>query len=169
MLSQPDEFTLNVAEWAAENRSGEPAWTGKDTTRNLDLRESRDAIGAAMKELEAAGYLSRFRVQDDQGRWGWEFQLREFPIAEDGSPLFGPSCGDAEDAQVTPKTPHPTSGKASSNKEEQKDMNTQKTQNVQNRRIGTPDSNCQFCEGEGFTYVDNVAYSCSCVFEPVDA
>lgn len=53
--------------------------------------EGRDAVRAAMKELEECGYLVRLKTQDERGRWSTDLILREEPA---NSPTPGkPSVG----------------------------------------------------------------------------
>ncbi|WP_244672269.1 phage replication protein [Xanthomonas sp. D-36-1] len=46
--------------------------------------EGRDAIKAALRELEAAGYLLRRRRRDEKGRWHWLSFVTDTPFAFEG-------------------------------------------------------------------------------------
>lgn len=51
-------------------------------------KEGRDAVYAALKELEIAGYLQRQRFKDRLGKWYWANVLAELP-PENPQPLPG--------------------------------------------------------------------------------
>lgn len=63
MESKPDdwEFSVNKLEYA--------------------LKESESAISSALKELEANGYLSRKKYQNEKGHWGIEYTLSDKTLA----------------------------------------------------------------------------------------
>lgn len=61
LLDKPDDWTVDAA---AISRAG---------------TEGRDAIRAVLRELEAAGYLERRKVQGPNGRWRTESVIRERP------------------------------------------------------------------------------------------
>lgn len=72
-------------------------------TRSLSIAEQspiegRDAIRAAMRELEALGYLTRERVRDELGRWSIIHTIHERPV-------------DGSNQQVTPEPGNPDSGR----------------------------------------------------------
>lgn len=68
MLSLPENWDFTLAGLASINREGE------------------DSIGAAVKELESAGYIRRQRLQGEGGKFsGIEYVIYEQPI--DASPL----------------------------------------------------------------------------------
>lgn len=48
----------------------------------LECKESRDAIQAALRELESAGLLIRNKFQEANGHWEWEHILMESPSQE---------------------------------------------------------------------------------------
>lgn len=53
-------------------------------------REGREAIAAALREIEAAGYLDRPRQQDEKGRWHTYWDLHEVPPEADSQPSVDP-------------------------------------------------------------------------------
>lgn len=65
LLSRPDKWKFNMADIA-----------------NRSPGEGLDAIRTAMNELQAAGYIDKFRVKSvATGKWaGWEYVIRETPI-----------------------------------------------------------------------------------------
>lgn len=73
LLSKPDDWRCTASEIASAGKEG------------------RDAVRAALGELEACGYLIRVKVQDkDTGRWSTETIVRESPgHTEDGFPGAG--------------------------------------------------------------------------------
>ena len=83
MLSLPEDWDYTLAGLARINSEG------------------RDAIRAAVKELEAAGYVTRSRVRDEKGRLlGTEYVIRERPFFS-----AGPAVG--EPAAEGPTQEHP--------------------------------------------------------------
>jgi len=80
-------------------------------------REGRDAIRAALKELEVAGYLERTKIQDDRGRWRSACRVLEIPLGQD-----------SEDPAPTPENPTPEipdAGEAGANrKTDEKETST---------------------------------------------
>lgn len=94
MLSYPDNWRFD-RDWLAAQSPG----------------EGRDAIGAALQELERAGYLVRTRIRLPNGRFGWEHTLFETsqdetfpqvaPLTEN-PPVVPP--GKTEFPQVAPLT-----------------------------------------------------------------
>lgn len=52
LLSLPDDWTVSSEHLA-----------------RVSTRDGRDAVRTGLAELEAAGYLKRWRHQDDRGRW----------------------------------------------------------------------------------------------------
>jgi hypothetical protein len=79
LLSMPDDWRVN-AEWVAMHGS-----------------EGRDAVRAALKELEEAGHIIRHKSQDAFGRWYTHSVVYEQPVdrgvdnwaTEDGFPGVG--------------------------------------------------------------------------------
>jgi hypothetical protein len=79
LLSMPDDWKVN-AEWIAMHGS-----------------EGRDAVRAALKELEDAGHIIRHKTQDAFGRWHTHSVVYEQPVdhsvdncaTEDGKPGVG--------------------------------------------------------------------------------
>lgn len=59
-------------------------------------REGRDAIRAALRELERCGYLIRSRVQDPRGRWSTLLVVHETPqVADSRTPAAAPATSAA--------------------------------------------------------------------------
>lgn len=88
LLDKPDD-------WHTDSSAIARASTGE---RN----EGRDAIRAALKELEACGYLTRERKRDKFGRWTTEVFVLERPAPENPSL----DAGDARfDSQPGPENP----------------------------------------------------------------
>jgi len=95
LLSMPDDWRVN-AEWIAMHGS-----------------EGRDAVRAALKELEQAGHIIRHKHQDAFGRWTTHSVVYEQPVdrggenndTEDGFPGVGfPGANRSTDEEVlTPK------------------------------------------------------------------
>lgn len=72
LLSNAAGFTMTSADLARERPEG------------------RDAIRAALKELEDLGYLRRYRVQLPNGRWVTKMVITEVPSPTPESPSSGP-------------------------------------------------------------------------------
>jgi hypothetical protein len=64
LLSEPPDSVINSAALATE-RPG---------------KEGRDALLAALRELERAGYLTRPRWQDGRGRWHTDWIVSSVPV-----------------------------------------------------------------------------------------
>jgi len=66
-----------------------------------ERKEGREAIAAALRELEAAGYLARHRVQGERGHWAWVWDLTDDPAAMPVLPQVaaanGKAAGQTED------------------------------------------------------------------------
>lgn len=87
-------------------------WRVNSTQIANHCPEGRDAVRAALAELEQCGYLTRQRVQGSKGRWCTDVVVHETPVTEDGIPGVGqPGVGfpgantntDTEDC--SPQTP----------------------------------------------------------------
>lgn len=63
-------------------------WRADATSISNGGREGRDAVRAALRELEEAGYLVRRKFRDDGGAWRTEHTLYEHPSLadQDGKP-----------------------------------------------------------------------------------
>ena len=66
LLSMPDHWQVN-AEWIAMHGS-----------------EGRDAVRAALQELEAVGHIIRHKSQDSKGRWSTTTVVYEQPVHRTG-------------------------------------------------------------------------------------
>lgn len=83
--------------------------------------EGRDAVRAALAELELCGYLRRSKTQDAAGLWSTEIVIFERPapvdnageigLTDDGFPVVGVTSTNEASAQVAPTTGKPTTGK----------------------------------------------------------
>lgn len=62
LLSMPDDWTVN-ADWIS-----------------LHGTEGRDAVRAALNELEAVGHMIRHRSQDSKGHWTTKWVVYEQPV-----------------------------------------------------------------------------------------
>lgn len=83
LLSMPDGWHTN-SEWIARNAT-----------------EGRDAVRAALRELEHAGHMLKHKAQDSHGRWYTRWIVYEQPVrepvyrpvdsnfTEDGKPVVG--------------------------------------------------------------------------------
>lgn len=136
LLSQPDEFVLDTKAWAEENLELEAAYTPVQTRKDgtayqRDLREGRDAIRAALKELEAVGYITRQRTRYEDGTFGWMLIIDENALAcgqpestSDGKSVSGPNRENTQKAQVTPETDFPATVNPA-RKKTKKELNTE--------------------------------------------
>jgi hypothetical protein len=78
-----------------------------------ECREGRDAVRAAMRELESAEYVLRARKQDGTGHWRTEVLVSELPggwKTDAWKSVVGPTSTDIAYAQVTPTTENPAVG-----------------------------------------------------------
>jgi len=71
LLGKPDNWQVNTGYLEGQS----PA--GRDKTRRI------------LRELQTAGYLTRTKRQDEQGRWVWESVIYETPRTMDGKPVDG--------------------------------------------------------------------------------
>jgi hypothetical protein len=86
-----------------------------------EAADGRDSLYAGLKELEAAGYLTRHRRRDPStGRLGAvDFYLGEPPeenVPNPGNPDVAATCEDAASSQVTPTSGFSRSGKSATKK-----------------------------------------------------
>lgn len=90
MLSLPDGWVLDRAQLDAS------------------VLEGRDAVSAALTQLEDAGYLARVRRAGEGGRWSWSWLITDDPTAR---PLTErPSTGSQGMAATSGNTPSPQVG-----------------------------------------------------------
>ena len=82
LLDKPDDWTCNSDAIARASTGGLDI--GTDEKPKLTKGEGRDAVRAALNELEAAGYLRRQRKQKPDGTWITETEVHERPLTEDG-------------------------------------------------------------------------------------
>lgn len=62
-------------------------------------KEGRDAIRAALRELQTFGYLHRQRYQDDEtGQWGWDWSISDEASTPTPMPAVGKPAGQTDDA-----------------------------------------------------------------------
>lgn len=96
VLSRPEDWRTSAVRLAGERPAG----------------EGRDAVGKALQELEAAGYLVRRRIRGERGRFLTTWELSDVPREEPGEE----SCGgflpvvsqgrEPGDGGSSPKTSH---------------------------------------------------------------
>jgi hypothetical protein len=87
--------------------------TSADRLAAESPKEGRKAVQAALRELEACGYLHRTRTQGKGGQWGWDWVISD----EADTPDPGPEAPETPphnrrsqtSPQVTPKVPNGTS------------------------------------------------------------
>lgn len=87
LLAKPDDWTTN-SEVIAEAGT-----------------EGRDAVRTALKELLAAGYLTRRREQLPDGRWATITDVLERPATDDGKPGVGSSGGKTQVTKTNTELP----------------------------------------------------------------
>lgn len=54
-------------------------WTVTSTHLQAQGREGREAVRAALRELESAGYMHRYRYTRPDGTFGWETIVYDHP------------------------------------------------------------------------------------------
>lgn len=86
ILDKPDEWSANSAQIARE------------------VKEGRDAVRAAMREMEEAGYLVRTKVRSDRGRWSTESVVHERPPKTGFQAPEIPASDDAASDDQPPET-----------------------------------------------------------------
>ena len=80
-------------------------------------RESKDAIRAAVQELEQAGYIQRRQTQDKGGKFaGNEYVIREIPCPQETDTQEAPPEASGEPLLDFPTTEKPSTEKPSSEK-----------------------------------------------------
>lgn len=114
--------------------------------------EGRDAVRAALKELETCGYLSRQTKQGEGGRWQTEVFVRERP--EPGNPTSGWKPG--------PENPA-SENQALSTEDGEPKTDGSFVASLQNENEKDPDPECVRCHGSGF-FFDGQERRCSCTF-----
>lgn len=62
-------------------------WSVRSDALSHNAKEGRDAIRAALNELEECGYLQRKKYQDSNGHWKTDTVLCETPLKNDGFPV----------------------------------------------------------------------------------
>lgn len=102
ILSRPDNWKITREQLAAEGREG------------------RDAVGAALRELEDAGYLERVRVQTGSGCWVTEVVCHDQPVSWEPAVFDGFSAGFQEPMTEKPTTGFPTDGFSVANRRNEK-------------------------------------------------
>src|SRR5688572_1199512 len=76
LMTHPDG-PLDIDEWGADNRAGEPALT--DPQAPVDTRETADDIRQALRELQAADYLTRQSDRMPDGTLTWTLTVVACP------------------------------------------------------------------------------------------
>ena len=126
LLSMPDNWQTSSERIAKESTEG------------------RDAIRAALRELESAGYLVRRRYQDDAGRWKTELLIWDHPTDEPA--LAGENLGENCPTYPLPKTGFQSSVFQSSKEEPKKNDLQRKSY----RYFGSSPRICGNCDGTGW-------------------
>ena len=86
LLSRPDDWNPERVQLAGQFTNG------------------RDAVAAALRELEAAGHLTRRRERGEAGRWEWKRVVHELPVpAEQHTSVQEPHSGATSDDAVKPQ------------------------------------------------------------------
>lgn len=126
LYSQPETFALNIVRLAQWMSEGEPAYQGSEG--DADLREGRDALRSAMRELKAAGYVRQERLRNARGHWDWIFTVTDEPLigaqmelispvdnsqSIDGSSVYGLTRENMPNVQVAPETGEPSTDEPS--------------------------------------------------------
>lgn len=68
ILSKPDNWVVRVEQIAKANGCG------------------RDSLQSALREIEAAGYLTRTKTRNPQGQWVHVQTISEIPVLESNKP-----------------------------------------------------------------------------------
>jgi hypothetical protein len=79
-------------------------WKTRSESLAANRREGRDAVRAALKELETAGYLVRRKVRDERGRISTVSVIYDVPQVDAQA---SPTGADLVKPQVTPETDSP--------------------------------------------------------------
>ena len=109
------------------------------TTKGLALicKDGVDSIGAAIKELEKHGYLTRQRIRDSHGRLGdIEYTIHEQPIATPAP--FSPKRENPE--QVNPRQVKPVQGEPKLENPSQLNIQESKTEELKTDSLSTHQS-----------------------------
>mgnify|MGYP004664401389 CR=1 FL=1 len=98
-------------------------------------RESKDAIRAAVQELEQAGYIQRRQTQDKGGKFaGNEYVIREIPCPPDTDSQKEPPEASGEPLLENPTTEKPSTEKPSTEKPSPENP-TQLNKDIQSKDI----------------------------------
>lgn len=57
-----------------------PGWTTRTEHLAGVAPDGRDSVRSGLRELEAAGYLRRWRTRADDGRWEWHTVVYDDPV-----------------------------------------------------------------------------------------
>ena len=109
------------------------------TTKGLAriCKDGVDSIGAAIKELEKHGYLTRQRIRDSHGRLGdIEYTIHEQPIATPAP--FSPKRENPE--QVNPRQVKPVQGEPKLENPSQLNIQESKTEELNTDSLSTHQS-----------------------------
>ena len=80
--------------------SNDEGWATSAARVASILGMGESTVGAALRDLEALGYLRRERKNVQGGRFKWEYELHATPITTSGNPSNGLTSDDAENPQV---------------------------------------------------------------------
>ncbi len=79
---QDESLSYRARGVLASMLSRPPGWTTSAERIAAAGLEGRDAIKAALRELEAAGYLVRSRSRDDKGQWHHIQDVYDIPVKD---------------------------------------------------------------------------------------
>lgn len=182
LLSQPDEFNLDIDQWALENREGDPAYLG-GREHNSDLREGRDAIRAAMRELKSVGYVNRYQERQSDGTFIWVLTVSEDAVIHsDDNSEAQPSAAETPmvttrknviKPQVAPQAAEPPAVHAPIYKNTNKERNTEYCRSGQSsldkRAAIEKGLGCKACDEIGVIELDSGWTQClSCRGSGID-
>lgn len=103
------------------------------------VKENKAAVQSALKELEEHKYLKRTRVQDETGRFDYDYDIYEKPY--DKLPCTENRCTDIQctENRCTENQPQINTNKQSTNKQNTKELNTNeyKEKNIKKESVNS--------------------------------
>lgn len=119
-------------------------WQTSSDRLAKETTEGRDAIRAALRELQSAGYIARHRSQGDDGRWKSELIVWDHPD-DTARPVVKPV--EKSESYPLPKTDFQSSVFQSSKEEPRKNDLRGKSAT----RLGSDKRICGRCDGTGWS------------------